>query len=186
MPLPGKRWLHVIINTHCSWLPGDPRGFRNRKHRIHSSGNYRNPPPPDEHAGLYQYNLERSAKAVCIPHALRSIVGTTIVQLLSDLGHRILAISVSGMHTHMLVELPRDPGEQRLVIGQCKNRSSRAIKRQLPGCVWARAGTFKPIKDRNHHRRAFRYILDQQGEGAWTWSYREKPIGADRSAEVLT
>jgi hypothetical protein len=52
MPTFGKRWRHVIVNTRCSWLHGDLRGFRNRKHRIHSSGDYRNPPPPEEHRVL--------------------------------------------------------------------------------------------------------------------------------------
>jgi len=33
-----RLWRHVIINTRGTWLHGDSRGFRNRKHRIHSSG----------------------------------------------------------------------------------------------------------------------------------------------------
>ena len=31
-------WRHVILNLRHTWLPGDPRGFRNRGHRTHSSG----------------------------------------------------------------------------------------------------------------------------------------------------
>ncbi|HEX3314753.1 MAG TPA: hypothetical protein VHR72_07680 [Gemmataceae bacterium] len=31
------------LSTYGSWLPGNPRGFRSRKHRIHSSGDYKNP-----------------------------------------------------------------------------------------------------------------------------------------------
>jgi hypothetical protein len=56
MPLRGKAWWHVQIGTYCAWLPGDKRGFRNRDHRIDSTGDYRDPPPPDEHAGLREYN----------------------------------------------------------------------------------------------------------------------------------
>src|SRR5262249_17500638 len=51
MPAEGKLWRHVIISTLNSWLPGDPRGFRAVNHKIHSSGDYKNP-PPGEHAGL--------------------------------------------------------------------------------------------------------------------------------------
>ena len=29
-----------MFGTYSSWLPGDARGFRNRDHRIHSSGDY--------------------------------------------------------------------------------------------------------------------------------------------------
>ncbi len=54
MPTPGKCWWHNILSTHGSWLPGNPRGFRSRNHRIHSSGDYKNPPPLGEHAGLHR------------------------------------------------------------------------------------------------------------------------------------
>jgi hypothetical protein len=50
MPLPGMAWRHLVIFTHNSWLPGDPRGFRSQNHKILSSGDYKNPPPPGEHA----------------------------------------------------------------------------------------------------------------------------------------
>jgi hypothetical protein len=45
-------WRHVIISTRRSWLHGDAREFRSRRHRIHSLGDYRNIPPAGEHAGL--------------------------------------------------------------------------------------------------------------------------------------
>ncbi len=41
------RWndrVHVMFSTRGHWLPVDPRGFRNRDHRIHSSGDYTHPP----------------------------------------------------------------------------------------------------------------------------------------------
>ena len=48
MPRPNKCWWHVTLSTYGSWLPGDQRGFRSRKHKIHSSGDYKNPPPASE------------------------------------------------------------------------------------------------------------------------------------------
>jgi hypothetical protein len=54
MPKPGMRWRHCVIGTHNSWLPGDPRGFRAIDHKIHSSGDYKNPPPEGEHSGLHR------------------------------------------------------------------------------------------------------------------------------------
>jgi hypothetical protein len=42
---PGNKWRHVIIKTRSSWLHGDERGFRDRGHRIHSSGDYKHGPP---------------------------------------------------------------------------------------------------------------------------------------------
>ena len=79
MPAEGKRWRHVIISTLNSWLPGDPRGFRTVKHKIHSSGDYKNPPPPGEHAGLFLYSSKISGETVVIPKELRDAIGIAFV-----------------------------------------------------------------------------------------------------------
>ena len=44
MPKPGMIWRHVIISTHGSWLPGDPRGFRSKDHDIHAALESHSPP----------------------------------------------------------------------------------------------------------------------------------------------
>src|SRR5262249_23634298 len=106
MPRPGMLWRHVIVSTLNSWLPGDPRGFRNKKHRIHSSGDYKNPPPPTEHAGLRRYAKLISEEPVIIPAEFRPTVGKVIVTKLLDMDYPVLVISVAGMHAHFLAELP--------------------------------------------------------------------------------
>src|SRR5436189_277231 len=108
MPQPGLRWWHVIINTRSSWLHGDPRGFRSRNHRIHSSGDYKTPPPPGEHAGLLRYHQKRAAARITIPSAMRQRIGEEIIAFLTDRGYRVLVVSVSGEHVHILVELPAE------------------------------------------------------------------------------
>ena len=45
----GFMWRYCMINTLCSWLHGDERGFRSREPEIRSSGDYKNPPPPEEY-----------------------------------------------------------------------------------------------------------------------------------------
>jgi hypothetical protein len=52
MPLIRRCWRHIIVNTKNTWFHGDDRAVRDRDHRIHSSGDYKNPPPEGEHAGL--------------------------------------------------------------------------------------------------------------------------------------
>ena len=69
MPRPGKRWRHIIINTHGSWLHGDQRGFRNRGPRIHSAGDYKHRTPKGEHANLLKYMKEKCPKKVKISRA---------------------------------------------------------------------------------------------------------------------
>ena len=67
MPKRGLAWWRVDIGTYCGWLPGSDRGFRSHDHGIHSSGHYKNPPPPEEHEGLRNYHEDRSPEAVTIP-----------------------------------------------------------------------------------------------------------------------
>ncbi len=167
----GKLWRHVVIGTHNSWLPGDPRGFRTEAHKIHSSGDYKNPPPQAEHAGLLQFSKEISGDPVVISSSLRETVGRKMIAKLRRLKHRALAVSVSGMHAHLLVELADDLTAIRHIVGQCKTAASHAIRGELPGRVWARYGSFKPIKDKEHHLNTFNYILNQKD--AWVWSYKD-------------
>ena len=176
MPLPGKRWRHVTISTYGSWLPGDSRGWRSKKHRKHSSGDYKSPPPRDEHAGLHEYSKSISRRTVVIPAQLRPLVGRKMLHKLIALDHRILAMSVAGMHVHVLVELPSDLKAARKEIGLCKSASSHAIRKKLPGRVWARDGDFEPVDSSQHQQRVYRYILNQKG--AWIWCYRD-PIPED-------
>lgn len=162
----------MIISTHSSWLPGDKRGWRSRDHRIHSSGDYKNPPPPDEHDGLLRYNQSRSAKTAIIPQKCRHVIGKCIVDHLVAQNYRVLVSSVSGMHAHVLVELPESLSQVRRIIGVCKAKSSGAVRKILPGKVWAERGKYLWVKNREHLLDAFHYIRDKQGPRAWVWTFQ--------------
>jgi hypothetical protein len=174
MARPGKRWRHVIINTLASWLHGDSRGFRNRRHRVHSSGDYRHRPPAGEHAKLLRYQEDHSRQKVSIEKRLRAVIGRSLVAQLLEDDHDVLCAAVTGTHAHFLVELSDNIVRIRAIVGKAKRISSRAVKADLPGSVWSSGGTFKAIKDRRHQFVAFEYILFDQGSDAWTWSVRDK------------
>jgi REP element-mobilizing transposase RayT len=168
-------WRHVVINTLRTWLHGDPRGFRSREHRIHSSGDYRKPPPKGEHQGLHDYHENHSGgDEVVIPEHLRKPIGIAIVEFLLAQGYRVLAVAVAKVHAHALVELPRGLTDVKRIVGVAKRRSSRAVKAELPGHVWAAGGTFKIVKGPEHQSAAYGYVLYDQGPGAWTWSFRDR------------
>lgn len=173
MPETGKSWRHGIIGTHGSWLPGSPKGWRSRGHRVHSSGDYQQPPPKDEHAGLYRYVLASCPKAVTLPAPLRRVVGEAFVQELNQRGHRVLAIAIAGQHAHFLAELPIEKRAMLAHVGHAKRRSSRAVKRQLPGRVWATGGKFLVVGDEAYQRRVFDYICRHHDQGAWVWTFRD-------------
>jgi REP element-mobilizing transposase RayT len=116
---------------------------------------------------------KRAAAPITIPRELRPIIGVALVDYLTAQSHCVLAISVSGRHAHILVELPDDMQAIRAIIGEAKRKSSRAVKCQMPGRVWAAGGDYDLVDSRSHQRNSFFYILEKQGPGAWTWSYRE-------------
>ena len=168
------RWRHLVLNTRCTWLHGDERGFRSRGHRIHSSGDYKNPPPPEEHDGLRRYHLARFGEPVIIPEGARAAAGLAFVARLRKEGCPVLALAVADKHLHGLAEMPDDVPLIRQIVGRCKCCATDAIKDHLTGRLWSEGGEFRPVDDRDHEHNVYGYILIRQGADAWTWSYRDE------------
>ena len=171
MSYPTKRCYHVTLGTKNSWLPGDPRGFRSRNHKVHSSGDHRSPPPPGEHAGLYRYSQQTSGKPIILPLQEREKVACQIVASLDRHNCPLLVISVGGMHVHLLVELPNDRREVKRLLGIAKKSAAQVSS--INGGLWAKGCGLKPIRDEAHHRNAFQYIKDHEKEGAFVWTFRD-------------
>jgi len=172
MPTPRTRWYHVTWNTLSSWLPGDERGFRNRHHRIHSSGDYKHRPPKSEHAGLRIYNEKRAAPPVFIAPTVRARIFEAILEFMNRRGIQILCISVSDQHVHILVKLDVSRAEVMTFIGKCKNIVSTQVRDAMPGSIWSRGCNPKPIRDRSHQLNVFNYITKKQENGAWIWDFQ--------------
>jgi REP element-mobilizing transposase RayT len=168
-----KVWRHIIINTHGSWLHGDQRGFRSRDHRIHSSGDYRNPPPPGEHAPLLRYRKKQCPDEIRIDAKLRPIIGHAMISKLHEMEFRVIAVAVTKIHAHAVTELPDDVSQIKEIVGQAKRVSSRAVKEDLPGTVWSAGCTYERIGTPGHLQSAYEYVLYKQGRGAWTWCHAD-------------
>ena len=169
----GHAWFHLILNSRGSWNHGDPRGFRSRKHRIHSSGDYKSPPPVGEHSGLLRYRLQQSQDAVRLSRALMETLCKSLLSRFNDDGCVVLAIAGVTNHVHLLQSLPCDLELSRKIIGRAKGAASRAVSRILPGKVWAQGHHVERIKDRDHQRSTFAYILRHDGPNSWRWSFRD-------------
>lgn len=171
------RWRHIIINTHGTWLHKDPRGFRSRKHKIHSSGDYRNPPPRGEHTGLHALRVRRSGPPVRLPRSAFPVVGHAILDSRLGQNLRVAAISVTPTRAHILVELRDHVTRVSSTVAWFKRPATRAVREQCVSLksvsLWARGQSYGPVDSLRHQRAAFQYILRQQGADAWTWSYRE-------------
>jgi REP element-mobilizing transposase RayT len=173
MPRFAHLWRHVIINTLNTWLHGDERGCRSREPEIRSSGDYRHRPHPEEYRKLREYFEEVAGDEVRFEKELRPIIGRAILNHLREQGFKVLAIAVGKVHTHVIVELPRERAKVKWIIGQAKRKASRAVKKSLPGSVWAAGGEYKIVKDKDHLINAVEYVIYEQGPGTWTWWYRD-------------
>lgn len=172
MPKPGLRWWRLVLHTHGSWLHGDPRGFRSRGHRLHSSGDYKNPPPAGEHEGLHRYQKQNSRPAVRLPREVWPVVGRTMVDKCAKTARRVLAVSVGATHVHLLVELDDDYHEAQAFSGRLKQAGSHAVREVWPGRVWASGGKPIAVADRGHQVAVYHYILDHALVGDWVWDDR--------------
>jgi hypothetical protein len=164
------RWRHLVVGTYRSWDIGDERGFRSRGHRIHSSGDYQNPPLEQEHKGLREHHRRTAAPRVEIPENLRRKLLAAFVGKLTELGCDVIAASVSKKHAHFLVLMPDDYQKERWIAGEAKKISSYLVRDEMPGRIWAAGGRFKLIKDRAHQLNVFRYISKRQERDAFTWT----------------
>jgi hypothetical protein len=162
---PWNHWYHCMCNTYGTWLPGDPRGFRTRHHRLHVDGDYKNPPPAGRFDDLHRRSGELMRRrpvyltAVQIPKALDEI--------LASLGRRsieLVAASLDDHHFHLLARFPDH--RPRHWLGIAKKESSHFLG---SGGLWAVRGKILPVRDRAHQVNVARYILSHASHGAATW-----------------
>jgi hypothetical protein len=166
-------WQHVIIGSRCSWLHGDVRGFRNRGHRIHSSGDYKHRPPVSEHKGLREYHQRRSGKPVNFGTDVRITILREFVVKMREIRRPIIAASIGARHLHALTDLPDDYPQMKRIIGRCKQNASYRVTDILPGLIWSSGAEFKRVKDRDHLHNAYEYIRTKQERGTVVWSHRD-------------
>ncbi|MEM6561930.1 MAG: hypothetical protein AAF656_10025 [Planctomycetota bacterium] len=172
MPRDGFRWCHITLHARNSWLHGDPRGFRDRNHRKHSSGDYRNPPPAGEHDALHRYFRRRAGAKRRFDSELRLTVCGVAAAKLEAMDCNPLVVAVPVNHLHLLALFPSSHDETDKLIARLKQRTSHAVGTALPKPLWAQGCDVEPIKSEAHQRAAFAYIRDKQGMDAAVWTFR--------------
>ena len=159
---------HIQWGTYGSWLPGDPRGFRTKGHRVHVDGDYRNPPPKGKYDRLYEYaRSQMSKEAVIVPRELRAVVGQACLERFQTEDIYVHRLSVGGQHVHVAIDCLPDGIKQ--MIGRVKKVSSHRIRDTIPGKVWSHGCNVVPVQDEQHWRNVLRYILDHARN---SWVYR--------------
>lgn len=167
-------WFHLIASTYGSWLPGDPRGFRTWHHTEHVEGDYKQPPPSGlyENRHLYAKHLQRH-DAIVLSGRFLEAIGVALREQLMAGGGRVLAVAVCTQHAHVQVQL--EGGDARLPFGHAKLHAYHLLRDQgWMGKLWAKRSKVIRIRDREHQRNVYRYILDHRLEWAWVWSELEE------------
>lgn len=180
-----NHWYHITANTYGTWLRGDPRGWRERHHRKHVEGDYKNRPA----TGTGERELELSKElmhrdAVHLEKQLQVIALLAIVTTLMNDGIEILVVSLDDHHLHLLARF--SDGNPRKRMGWAKLAATKAVKRfietekdkthgsavgfdlnlKIGEGLWAKRGKEKPINDRSHQLNVVEYIADHGERGA--------------------
>jgi hypothetical protein len=166
-------WYHVTGGAYGTWLRGDERGWRDRKHKTHVEGDYKNPPPEGEFDALLEH-VQHSMK--CPPTKLtpaeRKVGGQAMVEKLLEQGVEVLSFSLDAVHYHFLCRLPPSPG--RDVVGNAKRHAYyELVAGKQARKIWAKRCRIKPIKDREHQVNVYEYVLKHRKKGAWVWWYTQ-------------
>ncbi len=171
----GKRawngWYHVMGHTYGTWLPGDPRGFRTRRHREHIEGDYKNPPPE----GKYDERHERARRSmkrdpVYLTREQRRRAVVIVSESLRKRKLDVIIIAIDRVHLHILARFPgHDP---RKWVGIAKKESSAYMKQEglaPEGGLWAVRTKCKPIADRAHQLNVAEYLRQHASNRAVLW-----------------
>lgn len=171
MPRPDHSWWHVMWHTYGTWLPCDPRGFRDRHHRIHSSGDYKNPPPGGEHAGLHRYAKRVSKNEVVLSTpALRREVCEALLATTVELDYRVMALTVCRVHVHTVIELPAGRDTFDAAMTALKTKSSAKVINKPASRLWARKWKPVLIETTEHRHAELVYVRDKQGPRVCAWT----------------
>ncbi|TVQ54274.1 MAG: hypothetical protein EA377_06050 [Phycisphaerales bacterium] len=179
-----RRTVHAICTLHRQWLPGDSRGWRSRQHRRHSSGDYRNPPPPEEHAGLRRWVNQRLTgdPKFLLPQQL-GIVGSAFLFKLIKMQCAVSILSCSATHLHVLYESRAD--DAMIELGRAKQYSSYKL-RHPSGRLWAAGGKIIRPNDQMHVENIFGYLDNHaRKESAWVWRHDRDPLPSRDDIDAL-
>ncbi len=168
-----NNWYHVTGNTYGTWLPGDPRGWREQGHKKHVAGDYKFPPPTGSGDSMHQYAKQLLKQPpVHLTDRQRLLAGQALVEMLLNQQIEAIVLSLDANHFHVLA---RFAGNQvRPFVGRAKKHAYFVLRdRGFVGRLWSAGSYVVPITGRQHQLNVYRYIREHQTHGAWVWTFRE-------------
>jgi len=161
-------WVHVYSAYRGQWLPGDPRNFNNRRHRIHSEHRvYSDDPLNWDHAPLHSHARELSKVKITIgPHLAPRLLEAVHTKLV-DMEIRTAALACHPTHFHALIKV--GDSDAKRIFGGAKQAGSHAIRDVLPGSIWGDSSGVRRLPTFARFASVFWYILAHVEEGAVVW-----------------
>ena len=96
-------WYHVNGNTYGTWLPGDPRGWRTKRHKRHVEDDYKKPPPQGSGDALHEHaRALLKQPPVHLSPAERELAGQSLGEMLVHQKIEVIALSLDAVHFHLL------------------------------------------------------------------------------------
>jgi hypothetical protein len=178
---PWRDWYHCVVGTYGKWLPGDPRGWRERNHHEHVPGDYHHRPQPTDFSRArlaYSKSIMNWSPYVIVPDDRRPI-GELLLQAFHYHRVPVLVLAVSATNFHALLQI-RDHAPKR-TLGLAKRHVTFEFAPIIDPAtnkrrqIWEGGGYGKPVRSRAHALEAFHYILGHRKAGAWVWCYRDDP-----------
>lgn len=188
-----NNWYHCVGSTYGAWLPGDPRGFRTFRHRLHVEGDYKNPPAAGTFTAIYERSKRLMKRpAVVLGREQREVVCKAMIEQLQRDGVEAVALAIASNHFHLLARFPllsaeeqarlsktllrdgRDPAPRHFLGLARKQASLALVKMQLKPLgtqVWGDRPLCEPVRDRRHQCNVARYICGHVKEDAAVWDW---------------
>ncbi len=160
-------WAHVVTSTRGHWVPGDERGFRNRERRALSTGDYKNPPPPEEHSGLRRYARGLASPTVVPTPDQRRRVGEALIEKLRQMEIETVVLACGALHTHVLMKAGELDAVE--ILGRAKQFASHRLHAEIPGKLWGSSSHVERVVSSDRFWETTLYIADHAEDGAWVW-----------------
>ena len=148
----------ITFRTYGTWLRGDERGW-------HRKGALYGDPLETPRPALEAYDKGRMRfKSYRLCKDAGDVVISSLHRLCSRRGWKLLAVSVTETHIHMLVEASGTP---RGTLGDAKRCATRGLREaghiDSERRAWSRGGSAVTLLQSSEVERVRAYILEEQG-----------------------
>jgi hypothetical protein len=161
-------WVHLWSGYRGQWLPGDPRNFNSRRHRIHSEHRvYSDDPLNWDHGGLLSHAKSIAQGKVIINREVAPLLLDSVRKKLEAMEVTTAALACHSTHFHALIRVGDE--DAKAVFGRAKQAGSHAVRSVLPGTIWGDSSGVRRIATFSDFASVFWYILAHVEEGAVVW-----------------